>query len=713
MPATRKNARATAPVQFPRRGTPPDRTGYPHYAAIGQSNARWRTEYLRELKRRRAGRQALLESTSGGRKAQRARAARHFAQVRKALAERMGLKIAAAAPKAATRVPAFRFATYGAGETGLRGPFHRADVLTLWLRVPGGAWADATEGDGELELLLLLPRGHAPQYRKTGRPLALVLPDCGPWLTGGEDPAATARGLGYALALRGAVVAIPRLPAYERFSVTLNKQRIAEGSCSLGALLHEAAGALSALLAHRAGQANQSRNAGRAWVAGRGLGGTLALLMGALDGRVAGVLAEDPVLIGSGEDPEALWVPRFNRTTDLPELAASIAPRPLALVAGPKRKDVLAGPPCDVHLLARAAKPAFALHGARSELKVFTANKQGAAADWSLSPKRAQGQKGPRGVLARGEKPKRVYAIAKLKSAAAWKRVRAKLAAAYRDAGGIPARNKPLSVKPVGAAKLRDGTRQEYHVRTGRFTYANVTFLRPLGPVKKRTTILCLPGSGSDVARVESQYAHEVVAQGWNAAIIDARVALYPFHPDIPESGNLINQSAHDLLCALDYVARRRDVDATRIGAMGVSQGGTHSWMLAMLDERVAAAAPVCGICTWRSLPKPQALDTKGPPLRTALDSHSFYYYTPGVLRFADQQDLIALIAPRPLCFIGADKDYCFPLDGMRECDRDLRRLYRMLGAGKNYEYVEFPGPHSMPPHTRRKAYAFFRKVLR
>lgn len=704
MPATRKNARAPAPVQFPRRGTPPDATGYPHYGAIEKNNARWRAEYLRELKRRRAERQALLERKAGGRRAQRARAARRFAHVRHALAENLGLKLAAAAPKAAAKVPAFRFATYGAGATGLKGPFRHADVLTLWLRVPGGAWAEASEGDGELELLLLLPRGRAP---KGGRALALVLPDCGPWLAGGEDPAATARGLGYALALRGAVVAIPKLPAYERFSVTLNKQRIAEGSCALGALLHEAAGALSALLAH------QPRQAGRAWVAGRGLGGTLALMLGALDGRAAGVLAEAPVRIGSGEDPEALYVPRFNRTTDLPELAASIAPRPLALVAGPKQKDLLAGPPCDVRTLARAAKAAFALHGASSELKVFAARRQNAAADWIVAPKRAQGQKGPRGVLARGEKPQRVYAIAKMKSAAAWKRARAKLMAAYRDAGGIPARNKPLGVTQVGAARLRDCTRLEYHVRTGRFTYANVTFLRPPGPVSPRTTILCLPGSGSDVARVEDQYAHEVVAQGWNAAIVDARVALYPFHPDIPESGNLINQSVHDLLCALDYVAKRKDVDATRIGAMGVSQGGTHSWMLAMLDERVAAAAPVCGICTWRSLPKPQGLDAGGRPLRTALDSHSFYYYTPGVLRYADQQDLIALIAPRPLCFIGADKDYCFPLDGMRECDRDLRRLYRMLGAGKHYEYVEFAGPHSMPPHTRRKAYAFFRKVLR
>jgi len=37
-------------------------------------------------------------------------------------------------------------------------------------------------------------------------------------------------------------------------------------------------------------------------------------------------------------------------------------------------------------------------------------------------------------------------------------------------------------------------------------------------------------------------------------------------------------------------------VDAARIGVTGVSLGGMHSWLLAAVDERVAAAAPMIGV---------------------------------------------------------------------------------------------------------------------
>ncbi|MCW8133816.1 MAG: prolyl oligopeptidase family serine peptidase, partial [Planctomycetota bacterium] len=293
-------------------------------------------------------------------------------------------------------------------------------------------------------------------------------------------------------------------------------------------------------------------------------------------------------------------------------------------------------------------------------------------------------------------------------------RVRARaLRKAYRAQAGMPPVSKPLGVKTIGRVRLADCMREEFHVRTGPFTYANLVFLRPHGPARKRATILHLPGSGSDVAKVETQFAHEIVAQGWNAAIIDARVALYPFHPGIPEGMAMVNQSLHDLCCCLDYVAGREDVDAARIGTMGVSQGGTHSWMLAAMDERIAAAAPVCGTCTYRSVIEEWRTPWYDESMLSFLDSHSIYYFTPGVLRLADQQDLCGLIAPRPFMLLGGNHDNCFPLGGMRECNRDLRRLYKLFGQEDRFVYYEFEGPHSMPEHSRRAAYAFFKKMLK
>ena len=136
------------------------------------------------------------------------------------------------------------------------------------------------------------------------------------------------------------------------------------------------------------------------------------------------------------------------------------------------------------------------------------------------------------------------------------------------------------------------------------------------------------------------------------------------------------------------------------------------SWMLAAMDKRIAAAVPICGVCTYRSLRAGNAINRTGIPVQTYLDSHSIYYYTPSVLRLAEQQDLCALIAPRPFALVGANRDDCFPLDGMRECARDLKHVYQLLGAPQNFRYVEFEGLHSIPPHSRKTAYTFFRKHL-
>ncbi len=68
----------------------------------------------------------------------------------------------------------------------------------------------------------------------------------------------------------------------------------------------------------------------------------------------------------------------------------------------------------------------------------------------------------------------------------------------------------------------------------------------------------------------------------------------------------------------LDYLETRPDVDAARIGVTGVSLGGMHSWLLAAVDHRAAAAAPMIGVqvcirlcpcvaCATQALPEVQA----------------------------------------------------------------------------------------------------------
>ena len=44
---------------------------------------------------------------------------------------------------------------------------------------------------------------------------------------------------------------------------------------------------------------------------------------------------------------------------------------------------------------------------------------------------------------------------------------------------------------------------------------------------------------------------------------------------------------------ALDYLAGRPDIDASRLGCTGNSGGGTQTSYLMALDDRIAAAAPI------------------------------------------------------------------------------------------------------------------------
>ncbi|MCZ7646013.1 MAG: acetylxylan esterase [Planctomycetota bacterium] len=688
MPASRKAAPAR--VRFERWVHPADRDGYPHYDEIARANAAYEAAYARELKRRRREREARAKSANP------AAWRRHADEVRRALAKGLGVAYASA------REPR------GRAEYVSAVPLHadgaRGGTLAWMARLNARRYACrglAWDG-GDVELLELRPQG-----AKDPLSAALVLPDAGLGLMGAESPEGAARGWGEALVRAGFLAGIPALPGLANFSSTRNKRRILEGSCALGEVLGEAAAALGALL-QRPGVAGVA--GGRAWVAGRGVGALLALLLGALDDRVAGVLADAPPAWGELHEALALIVPFAHEAADLPELAALLAPRPLALVQPVARRSAFDPPAANLAAVRRGARPAYAKARAASALKSFGAGQLERAAAWAAARKPGSGA--PEKRLVRAEIPFRRFNVNRYRSAAAWKRDAPTLRRLYRKAMGLPAASKPLSVKFVGFKRLPDALRVEYLVQTGACTWANLTFLRPLGEVRPRTTILCLPGSGSDVKKVEDGYAHEVIAEGWNAAIIDARAALYPFFPGQSAGRALVAQGVHDILCAFDAVAKRPDVDPARIGSMGVSQGGTHSWMLGALEPRVAAIAPVCGICTYHSLHSGVRDERYDAAWLSFLDSHGIYYYPPGILALGDQQDFCALLAPRPFALIGANHDNCFPLEGMREAARDLRHIYKVVGAPGAFRYVEFEGPHSMPEHTRRTAYAFFRKHL-
>lgn len=151
---------------------------------------------------------------------------------------------------------------------------------------------------------------------------------------------------------------------------------------------------------------------------------------------------------------------------------------------------------------------------------------------------------------------------------------------------------------------------------------------------------------------------------------------------------------------ALDYLAQRPDVDATRLGVTGISGGGAASWWIAAGDERIRAAAPVCGTATLFSHVHDRTVDGHCDCMWW-INSYQW-----------DLADVGALIAPRPLLIASADHDGIFTIESIRQIHTQLSGLYHKLNAEKDLRLVETPGGHSYHQRSRTEIFSFFIKHL-
>jgi dienelactone hydrolase len=131
---------------------------------------------------------------------------------------------------------------------------------------------------------------------------------------------------------------------------------------------------------------------------------------------------------------------------------------------------------------------------------------------------------------------------------------------------------------------------------------------------------------------------------------------------------------AVEMLGSLPYV------DAARIGSVGMSMGGINTFWLAAMDERVAAAAEVCGVSSYRVWAHERTIN-------------ALFCYVPHILRFTDVGEIGGLIAPRPFLMVDAAQDGFFPAEGVHESQQAIRAIYDLYGAD-TLEQVVQPGGH-------------------
>lgn len=169
------------------------------------------------------------------------------------------------------------------------------------------------------------------------------------------------------------------------------------------------------------------------------------------------------------------------------------------------------------------------------------------------------------------------------------------------------------------------------------------------------------------------------------------------------EGRSLWGMMVHDDLTALRYLLSRPEVDPARVGAAGMSLGGSRTTWVAALDETVKAAVPISQMTRYRDF-----ADSGN------LRMHAIYYYVPGMLVSGlDMEHIVALTAPRHQLILTGDLDPLSPIAGIHKVMAYASEVYREEGAPDNLELVLYEGvAHAYLPAMVEATVEFFRRTL-
>jgi dienelactone hydrolase len=162
----------------------------------------------------------------------------------------------------------------------------------------------------------------------------------------------------------------------------------------------------------------------------------------------------------------------------------------------------------------------------------------------------------------------------------------------------------------------------------------------------------------------------------------------------------------YETRCALEYLLSRKEVDAGRIGMTGASGGGYNTWITAALDDRIKVAAPVAGTSEFfEQIRVTRPLDW--------YHAAEHCHFVPGLIRYANNHEFLAMAAPKPLMIIAASRDESFPIAGVKEVYEYGRGLYRAYGAaGKIAFFEDTEEGHGYQKRKREAAYGWFLRWL-
>jgi hypothetical protein len=183
-------------------------------------------------------------------------------------------------------------------------------------------------------------------------------------------------------------------------------------------------------------------------------------------------------------------------------------------------------------------------------------------------------------------------------------------------------------------------------------------------------------------------FAYDMI--GYN----DTRQVTHEFAKDLRpwlHAISLLGLQLWNSIRVVDYLESLPDVDRARIGATGASGGGTQTFLLCAVDDRIRAAVPVNMISAQM---QGGCLCENGPGLRLGTDN----------------VEIGAMMAPKPLLLVACTGDWT--KNNPTEEWPVLRKVYDLYGAGDRTSVVQFNYEHNYNVESREAMYAWFGRWL-
>jgi dienelactone hydrolase len=281
--------------------------------------------------------------------------------------------------------------------------------------------------------------------------------------------------------------------------------------------------------------------------------------------------------------------------------------------------------------------------------------------------------------------------------------------------GGFPEKRSPLEAQTLEAREFPSYRREKFVFQSRPGAWVLGYLLTPKAGKAPHAAVVCVPGHGrgvDDIVGIDDKgqdrtnqdgYQHDFAIQCTEHGL--AAVAIEPLafgcRRDAankarglgtsacqPAAGaalllgqTMIGWRVWDVMRTIDWIESRPELDAKRVGCMGISGGGTCTTFSAALEPRIKAAMVSGYINTFQA--------------SVMSISHCIDNYVPGILNWAEQYDVAGLIAPRPLFVESGEKDTIFPIAASKASFERIRNVYAVFDAASLAEQETFDGPHS------------------